>query len=88
MTAGNRNLDRLKNLGPVSRRWLNEIGIFTISDLERAGSVEAYLKLKRYYPKRVSLNLLYGMEAALMGIHWKQLPQEVKAKLKSETKLR
>lgn len=76
-------IDQL-DLGPVSTGWLHEIGIFTRGDLEKTGSAAAYLALKRLYPKRVSLNLLWGLEAALMEIHWTELPNDVKARLKKE----
>jgi len=69
-------------MGPVSMKWLNEIGIYSYKDLEQVGSVQAYVQLKRLYPQEVSLNLLYGMEAALMDIHWTKLPKDVKSQLK------
>jgi hypothetical protein len=48
----------LKNLGPKSRQWLAELGIYTIEDLRNAGSITTYKILKERYPKKVSLNLL------------------------------
>ncbi len=71
-------------LGPKSTRALNGIGIFTRMDMERAGSVAIYIQLKRLNPKSVSLNLLYGMEAVLLDIHWTKIPKSVKAQLKQE----
>jgi DNA transformation protein len=38
-------------------------------------------------PRRVSLNALYGLEAALRGCHWLDLPQDVKAALQREARL-
>jgi DNA transformation protein len=73
----------LHGIGPVSAGWLREIGIHSADDLRRAGVVAAYRQLKALYPRRVSLNLLYGLEAALMGVHWNDLPPERKAELKS-----
>ena len=70
-------------IGPKSTKRLNEIGIFTRSDLERIGSVNAYIQLKRVFPN-VTLNFLYGMEAVLMDVHWTKLPKDVKARLKKE----
>lgn len=70
-------------IGPKSTVRLNKIGIFTRADLERIGSVNAYIQLKRTFPN-VTLNFLYGMEAVLMDVHWTKLPKDVKARLKEE----
>ena len=74
-------ISNLKNLGPKSTIWLNEIGVFTRSDPERIGSVEIYrlLTLRGF---NVSLNLVYAIEAALLDIHWKELPASDKAELR------
>lgn len=73
-------------IGPKSTKRLNEIGIFTRSDLEHIGSVNAYIQLKRIFPN-VTLNFLYGMEAVLMDVHWTKLPKNVKARLKEEVNI-
>jgi len=77
-------LTRLKNIGKVSARWLNQIGVYTRDDLQRVGPVEAYRRLKALYPHRVSLNLLYSLEGALVNCRWDQLPEEVKADLRAQ----
>ncbi len=76
-------VDELKNLGPVSRQWLSAVGISTRSDLERLGSIEAFLRVRETVEgAKPSLNLLYAMEAALRGLHWTKLPAEVKRELR------
>lgn len=71
----------MRNLGPVSRRWLAAIDVHTLEDLRRVGSVDAYrLLLLRGY--RVSLNLLWGMEAALRDVHWMEITPEEKQVLR------
>jgi DNA transformation protein len=77
-------VQRLKNLGPKSTQWLESIGITTPQDLAERGVVTAYLEVKNLYPDRVSLNLLWGMQAALLGIPWRHLPDEMKDELKAE----
>ena len=72
----------MKNIGPKSRQWLAEIGIYTIQDLKKAGSVTAYKILKELYPKEVSLNLLWGLEAAIRDIDWRELTEIDKVELK------
>lgn len=79
----NERIPNLK-LGPVSAGWLREIGIESAEDLRQVGVVEAYRQAKVNHPREVSLNLLYGLEAALTGVHWNALPPERKAELKRE----
>ena len=76
----------MKNLGPKSRQWLAELGIYTIRDLRSAGSITTYKLLKERYPKKVSLNLLWGLEAVIRDVDWRELTEtdkeEVRQKLR------
>lgn len=72
----------MKNIGPISRQWLAEVGIYTIKDLKKAGSITTYKILKERYPKKVSLNLLWGLEAAIRDIDWRELTEKDKEELK------
>lgn len=74
----------LKNLGPKSRQWLAEIGIYGIRDLRNAGSITTYKMLKERYPKKVSLNLLWGLEAAIRDMDWRELTEIEKDELKKK----
>ena len=74
----------MRNLGPKSRQWLAEIGITTFEEIERLGSVEVYRRLKASRPREVSLNMLYGLEAAILDIPWQYLPQDVKDQLRTQ----
>jgi DNA transformation protein len=75
---------KLKNIGPVTTGWLHEIGIDTLEQIRELGVVEVYRRLKARFPDRVTLNALYGLEAALTGVRWDQLPDEVKAELRAQ----
>src|SRR5687768_5162226 len=79
-------ISSLPGVGPVTQGWLNEAGIGTVADLRSMGSIEAYRRLKFMFPRRVSLNALYSLEAALQGCHWLELPPSVKAALQREAK--
>jgi DNA transformation protein len=79
-------ISSLPGIGPVTQGWLNEAGIGTVAHLRSIGSVEAYRRLKFMFPRRVSLNALYGLEAALRGCRWLDLPPSVKAALQREAK--
>ena len=70
-------------LGAVSNQWLAEQGIRTVDELERAGVVETYRRIRAVQP-RASLNLLWAMQAAVLGVDWRQLPSEIKEQLKDQ----
>lgn len=74
-------IEKARNLGPVSARWLHEIGVETLDDLTEMGAVAAYRHLKAR-SQMVSLNLLYAMQGAILDIHWHHLPRELKISLK------
>lgn len=74
----------MKNMGPKSREWLASVGIHTLDDVARLGVVETYKRVKAAYPEKVSLNLLYGLQAALLDLSWTELPPDIKAELKKK----
>ena len=74
----------MKNLGPKSRVWLASIGVHTLEDVAALGVVETYKRVKAAYPEKVSLNLLCGLQAALLDIPWNELPQDIKDQLRKE----
>jgi DNA transformation protein and related proteins len=76
-------LDSIRNLGPVSRQWLNKIDIHSIHDLRRVGSVTAYAMVRRN-ERRASLNLLWALEAAIRDIDWRELNPSDKELLRAE----
>lgn len=75
-------ISELANLGPKSEAWLNEIGIFSKADIARVGSIEIY-RLLRERGLPASLNLVYAIEAMLIGEHWTRLPANQKAELQA-----
>lgn len=73
----NDELQHLKNVGKTSAQWLHAVGIHSASDLRRMGAVDAYQAVrKRGF--RATKVLLYAIEAALMDIHWNDLPVDRK----------
>lgn len=74
----------MKNLGPKSREWLASVGIHTLKDVARLGVVETYKRVKAAYPEKVTLNMLWGLQAALLEIPWNELPQDIKDQLRQE----
>lgn len=76
----NDELLHLKNLGKTSAQWLHAVGIHTVADLRRQGAVDAY-KAVRKRGFRATKVLLYAIEAALLDIHWNDLPEDRKQEL-------
>ena len=74
----------LRNIGKTTLSRLYEIGIFSRADIARLGVVETYRRLKRTFPRQVTLNALWGLEAALLDIDWRVIPDERKEELKAE----
>jgi DNA transformation protein len=73
----------LSNLGPTSAGWLRDVGIETYDDLERLGSVQAFLRVDASR-EGVSLNLLYALEGALRDVRWDRLPPDVRHELRRQ----
>lgn len=89
MTLKNQSGDDLlgvRNIGPKTIEWLHEVGIHTQVDLEDLGAVEAYKRLKAAFPHKVTLNALYGLQAAILNIHWNALPPDMKEDLKAQVR--
>ncbi len=74
----------MKNMGPKSREWLASIGVNTLDDVAKLGVVETYKRVKAAYPEKVSLNLLYGLQAALLDLPWNELPPDIKEELRRQ----
>ena len=79
-------VESLKNIGPTSASWLEGVGIHTAADLAEVGVVEAYLRVKRAYPERVSLNLLYALQGALLDIRWNLVPDDMREMLRQQAR--
>ncbi|HBH37079.1 MAG TPA: competence protein TfoX [Curvibacter sp.] len=74
------SLAELPGLGPKSQQMLAQAGIHTVAQLRELGAVAAYVRTRRAHPG-VSLNLLWGLEAALSGLSWQQVAREHRTSL-------
>ena len=74
----------MKNIGPKSREWLASAGVYTLDDVAKLGVVETYKRVKAAYPEKVSLNLLWGLQAALLDLPWNELPPDIKYELRKQ----
>ena len=75
-------IEKLKNIGPKSAKWLREAGFETLADLEKAGPVLTY-KILQHRVKGINLLMLYAIYGALHDKHWNSLSPEEKETLKS-----
>jgi len=73
-------------MGPKSSEWLASVGVHTLDDVMNLGVVETYKRVKAAYPEKVSLNLLYALQAALLDLPWNELPPDIKEELKQQVK--
>ena len=74
----------MKNIGPKSRQWLASVGVHTLDDVVRLGVVETYKRVRAAYPEKVSLNLLYALQGALLDLPWNEVPPDIKEELKRQ----
>ncbi len=81
-----KGLSALRNIGPVSRRWLAAIGLKSREELEERGAVDVWLAVRKN-EKRVSVNLLYALEGARTDRRWTELSQAERDSLKQRAGL-
>ena len=74
---------KLRNIGPKSAAWLRQVGLHTPEALAEAGTVAAFMRIKRA-GFRPSLNLLYSLEGAILDCHWRDIPDERRRQLVAE----
>ena len=74
--------EKMRNIGPKSAAWLRQVGLRTREELAEAGTVEAFMRVKRAGFKP-TLNLLYAIEGALQDVHWQEVPDARRQELVS-----
>ncbi|CAM9109857.1 TfoX/Sxy family protein [Acinetobacter bereziniae] len=77
------SLKGAKNIGPKILSRLNEIGIYSLADLDKLTSVNAYKKICQQNPDKIVpvCYYLYSLEGALLDVHWNELSNEFKKNL-------
>jgi DNA transformation protein len=74
-------LSKLPNIGEVVEKQLEEVGITCLSELEKAGAKDAWLRVKAV-DYSACIHRLYSFEGAIRGIQKKELPLDIKNELK------
>ncbi|MDR2933229.1 MAG: TfoX/Sxy family protein [Oscillospiraceae bacterium] len=75
-------LTTLPNISKVNEAKLIKAGIDTPEKLRELGSREALMRVRIHADAGACLNMLYGLEGAIRGIRWHDLPNDVKKELK------
>lgn len=70
----------LPNLGPKSQQMLERAGITSYEQLLALGSVAAFERVKRS-GANPSLNFLWALEGALIGLPWQVVARDCRASL-------
>ncbi|WP_374410022.1 TfoX/Sxy family protein [Hydrogenophaga sp.] len=70
----------LPGLGPKSLAMLAAAGLHGRADLEKLGSVRAYLRVQAA-GQNASRNLLWALEGALTGQDWRVIAREERSRL-------
>ena len=76
------DLTSLPNIAKTMEQQLFQAGIHTADELRRAGAREAWLRIFAFDPS-ACYNRLCGLEGAIRGIRWRDLPEDAKADLKA-----
>ncbi|MFV0400112.1 MAG: TfoX/Sxy family protein [Oscillospiraceae bacterium] len=76
------SLRDLPNISTVNERKLIAAGIDSPEALKELGSREAFLRVREHSDPGACLNMLCGLEGAVRGIRWHDLPPEEKAALR------
>lgn len=80
-------LTDMPNIGKVVAEKLKEVGISTPEELRAVGAKQAFIRLQTI-DEGACLCMLQGLEGAVQGIRWHNLPKERKEELKQFFRMR
>jgi len=75
-----KELTQLPNIGKVVAEKLIQVGITTPEELRNVGAEQAFIRLQ-IIDEGACLCMLQGLEGAVQGIRWHNLPKERKTEL-------
>jgi DNA transformation protein len=80
------NLKGAKNIGTTIEKHLNEIGVFSLADLDQITPVKAYQSICNQNPDKTFpvCYYLYSLQGALLDLHWDDLPTALKVELRKQ----
>ncbi len=74
-------LSKLNNIGERVEEQLNQVGIYTLEDLQLIGAKEAWLRIQSI-DESACIHRLQALEGAILGVRKTLLPEEKKNELK------
>ena len=77
----------MPNIGKVVVEKLIQVGISTPEELKTAGTEQTFIRLQTI-DETACFSMLQGLEGAIQGIRWHNLPKERKEELKEFFRLR
>lgn len=80
-------LAQMPNIGKVVADKLIQVGITTPEELREIGSEQAFTRIQTI-DETACLSILQGLEGAVQGIRWHNLPKERKEELKQFFRMR
>ena len=80
MNQETKELTQLPNIGKVVAEKLIQVGITTPEELRNVGAEQAFIRLQ-IIDEGACLCMLQGLEGAVQGIRWHNLPKERKTEL-------
>ncbi|MDR2930764.1 MAG: TfoX/Sxy family protein [Propionibacteriaceae bacterium] len=76
-------LTQLPQIGPVTARQLVAVGVSTPEALRAVGAKQAFLKIRDQLDPGACVQLLYGLQAAVLGLAARELTAQTKAELRA-----
>ena len=80
-------LTEMPNIGKVVAEKLIQAGINTPQELKKIGTEQAFIRISTI-DETACFSMLQGLEGAIQGIRWHNLPKERKEELKEFFHLR
>ena len=65
-----------RNIGPVTAREFERLGIYTVEQLRELGWKEACLLWVERFPSRINLNAFRSVAGAVYGVDYNQIPPD------------
>lgn len=75
-------LSMAKNLGSLTERELNSIGITDLEQMIELGWEEVCFMYSQAYPKRINLNAFAAIIGAIYSQDWRSIDPQMKARAK------
>lgn len=67
------DIEKARNLGPVSAKALRDIDVNTVENLIEKGWQQTIIELVLVHPKFINLNMCRALIGAIHGIDWREI---------------